>query len=450
VIESFAVNWIIENYKWLFDGLGAVALVALIRWTRRFLAEHSNAAKDHTPDVVRMPSKKMGKISFDYLPASPLDNGWRLALNDKPLRQASASADRPGGLTIKIDDAIDIDVEKYQRLCNRVLFSAKLSHDSYAYAKVRLVSTNSQPTETDAWLACDIGDKPPRKVSSHEWVVCRKPGDGGWANFDLSLPNEVSQTLGQAGDLRFSELLGFRLRGTLSISPIDLYRDDPIDMSTDQMVGTRSFGREPWSRSDKIAACSVVVAALAIIVGVIVQYVRRPADSAAPTAMQGPPQSSPPQSRDPGSQKRLIAQVAKNVAEMRARNRVNPLAESESEKDFAEIPVNSYGFVEPPDLIYRPSAEKLSIDANAYDFAFEIHKLGDGSGLLLGYVGPETFGRLSEGILAGSNFVLYSEPWKDAPSLVAIPVSGLKYLRSRFLRVGGDHRKVLALDCAAN
>jgi hypothetical protein len=453
VIESFAVNWIAENYKWLFDGLGAVAVVALIGWIWRLLAPHSKAVTDRAPHVIRTPSKNMGRISFDYLPASPLDNGWRLALKDKPLRQASASADRPGGITIKIDDAIDINVEKYQRLCNRVLFAAKLSDRSYAYAKVRLVSTDGQMTVKDAWIACDTGDKPPRKVSPNEWVVYRKPGGDGWASFDLSLPNEVSQTLGQTGDLRFSELLGFRLRGTMSISPIDLYRDDPPDMSTDQIVGTRSSRRVPWSRSDKIGAWSVAVTLLAIIVGLAIPEVRRFLGLERPVTVQNPPLSAVPAPATAEPAKLLVAQVAKDIRELRQQNHVFRLADSESDKDFAEIPVNSYGFVGSPELVYRSSSDKYSVDANADALDFEIQKLADGSGLLLGYVGPETFELLREGMRAKSNFTLYSGAWKDAPNLVAIPISGLKYSRSRILRVEGGQRKpirVAALDCAVH
>jgi hypothetical protein len=82
-------------------------------------------------------SNEMGEISFSYLPASPLDNGWRLALKDKPAFKHSVPPDRPDGLSIRADDAIDYDVAKYQRICNRVEFTANLSEHSYAYAQSR-------------------------------------------------------------------------------------------------------------------------------------------------------------------------------------------------------------------------------------------------------------------------------------------------------------------------
>ena len=216
-------------------------------------------------DMFKRNIKKIGRISFDYLPASPLVNGWRLALAEKPFVQASIPADRRDGLAFKADDAIDCDVQNHQRVCNRVKFSAKLSHQSYVYVKVGFVAKDHAILRS-GWITCDIGSKPPRKESKDEWVIHRVPNEDGWTSFDLSLPREVSETFGRAEGLEFGELQGFRLRGKLTISPIELYRDESISDVPNLGYPTGSAEREPWTRGDKIGMWALAVAAVGIIV----------------------------------------------------------------------------------------------------------------------------------------------------------------------------------------
>ena len=168
----------------------------------------------------------MGVVSFDYLPDSPLSHRWRLATKDMRF-EASASKDRDGALMIKAADAIDYDVEKYQKVCNRVQFSAKLSEHTYVYVKIRFLAPDRGNEPDWGWIACDTGaGDHPRRESRNEWVIFRIPEKGGWTRFDLFLPDEVQRTYGQVEVMQFRELLGFRLRGELSITPISLFRDE--------------------------------------------------------------------------------------------------------------------------------------------------------------------------------------------------------------------------------
>src|SRR5271168_1305888 len=153
-------------------------------------------------------SHDMGTISFDYLPDSPLSHCWKLAEKDTRF-QASASKDRVGALTIEAEDAIDYAVEKYQRVCNRVRFIAKLSERSYVYVKVKFQAPGRTNGPDWGWIACDTGVGEPRKESRDEWVISRIPEKNGWTQFDLFLPDEVQRTYGQVEVLQFSELLGF-------------------------------------------------------------------------------------------------------------------------------------------------------------------------------------------------------------------------------------------------
>ena len=175
-------------------------------------------------------SREFGEVSFKFLPAGLLDNGWTPA---DPLVVASsrsfAPASWPGGLTreAKPEDAVDYALEKYQRVCNRLQFSARLADGAHVYAKVELAPKNDLKASRIGWIACDVGDRPPRKESGDEWVVFRTPRSDGWALFDLSLRDEVRRTFGEAEGLEFIQLLGIRLRGSLSVSAIKLYRDPP-------------------------------------------------------------------------------------------------------------------------------------------------------------------------------------------------------------------------------
>lgn len=120
---------------------------------------------------------------------------------------------------------MDYRVNPHERVCNFLKFHMKKSsHGSYVYAEVRMASKDGKTSRT-GWLVCDVGDKPPKRISPSESVTYRIPLSNGWTPFDLSLRDEVKKShFGQSG-LEFSELLSIRFRGSLSVSPIELYRE---------------------------------------------------------------------------------------------------------------------------------------------------------------------------------------------------------------------------------
>ena len=167
-------------------------------------------------------SNEMGTISFSYLRREPVASWLETRVEGQIPRNLSRTrsywwTNDPGRRRHRLRRR---DIE---RVCNRVAFIAKLSDRSYIYARIRMSSKDGQTVSRDGWIAVDVGDKCPRKVSRDEWVIYRKPSPGGWARFDLFLPEETNRTFGQAEGLQFSELLGFRLRGSLSVSPISLF-----------------------------------------------------------------------------------------------------------------------------------------------------------------------------------------------------------------------------------
>ena len=140
-------------------------------------------------------SNEFGEISFDCLPASLLSNGWKAA--DAAISasiECSVPPGVPGGVTrqAKSEDAIDYAVQKYQRVCNRLRFAAKLADDAHVYAKIQVASKGGHGVPKFVWIACDSGDKPPQKRPGDEWVIFRVPQKDGWLRiFDLFLPDEV-------------------------------------------------------------------------------------------------------------------------------------------------------------------------------------------------------------------------------------------------------------------
>ena len=442
------MNLIVPDYKWLFDGVVGTALIGLLGWLINTIKPHVAGSLTWLQQVFPMRLRKMGIVSFSYLPASPLSHGWTMAEDKKPSLTARVPVDRADGLAIEAEDAIDFTVDNHQRVCNRVKFLAKLNKSSYVYVKIRVVSKDGQFFSPFEWIACDIGEKPPRRESRREWVIHRKPKANGWTKFDLSLPEEVRRTYGLGDDVGFGELLGFRLRGTLSVSPINLYLDESANDLEKFGSSTMPIKREPWSRGDKIATGALTIAILTLVTALVLPEARR--FLGLESVQKGPNVSvSTAPSPIPGAPVELVVtKLAKDVHDLRIQNHVVRLADSESDKSFAEIPPDSYGFVSGAALV-TSATKDVAIASKGFNYNFEIQKLDDGSALIVGYVGPETFEHLREGLPPGSKLTLYSYTWKDAPNIAAVPSGRLKYSRARIVVVGDEPHsqfEVVALD----
>ncbi len=212
-------------------GLGTIAVVVFI-WD--VVLSRQMAA---LPRVVEVSGaggdpEKLGEIRFDY-PGSPLDR-WEFR-SDNPqnlsMPRFSSPAGCPGGLTMTAPSShhIDLKPDPHHKVCNRLRFQMKLTHDcpeSYVYAMIRLTSKDRKTVSKPGWIAFDVGDKPPAKHGPSEWIIYGKPSANGWTAFDLSLPEEIQRScFGQEEGLEFGELLSIRLRGSVSVSPIGLYRE---------------------------------------------------------------------------------------------------------------------------------------------------------------------------------------------------------------------------------
>lgn len=110
--------------------------------------------------------------------------------------------------------------------------------------------------------------------------------------------------------------------------------------------------------------------------------------------------------------------------QLRAKNGVVELSAPNTR--FSSAPTGSFGFIAPqvlgmalvtqsPDLVL----ERVQPVASAY----EVHKLADGSGVLVGFVGPDLMPHLTSSQRPKNIRIgLYSNPSEKAPHIAAVPL----------------------------
>jgi hypothetical protein len=198
-------------------------------------------------EVPLIPQTPHEVIGFDYFPASPLDNGWRIGYFDRRIsespdpataksnylktRRWTIAPDPPveGCVMIDIDAcAIDRDVTPNAALSQRIEFEANYINDSAMFFVRVLLATRDEQRTTTKIVKFIPGSKKPYRTPGYqneEYTVeiADAPSLGnGWRRFILSLPDEIEHTWGQDG-WRYKELKMIRIRGKLGISPIRLY-----------------------------------------------------------------------------------------------------------------------------------------------------------------------------------------------------------------------------------
>lgn len=124
----------------------------------------------------------------------------------------------------------------------------------------------------------------------------------------------------------------------------------------------------------------------------------------------------------------VVIDTVGNEQELRKRLRAkNGVAElTAPNARFSSAPTGSFGFIAPqflgmalvtqsPDLVL----ERVQPAANAY----EIHKLTDGSGMLVGFIGPDLTAQVTPSNRPKNiRIALYSNPSEKAPHIAAVPL----------------------------
>ncbi|MBX3332092.1 MAG: hypothetical protein KF722_16930 [Nitrospira sp.] len=127
----------------------------------------------------------------------------------------------------------------------------------------------------------------------------------------------------------------------------------------------------------------------------------------------------------------VVIEVVGSEAELRRHMRVkNNVAElSTGTIRFSEAPIGSFGFIAPQSLgmalvSQSPDLELERVAATSH--AYEIHKVADGNGLLVGFMNREAASQLTPSERPKNlRIALYSNSVDKAPTIVAVPLSKL-------------------------
>jgi hypothetical protein len=216
----------------------------LMRFLRKKVA--AQAVTVETTASASQPSADLPheKIGFDYLPASPLQNGWHIGYFDKRInpddraavaeylksRRWAIAPDSPteGSIMIDIDNCgMDRSVSPNAALSKRIEFEANYIDTSAMIFVEVLLATRDNETITPKFVKFILGRKKPYRTLGYEnseyTVEIDPPSLGrGWRKIILSLPDEIERSWGRDG-WYYQGLRTIRLRGKLGISPLRLY-----------------------------------------------------------------------------------------------------------------------------------------------------------------------------------------------------------------------------------
>ncbi|MDH4086678.1 MAG: hypothetical protein OEV27_06055 [Nitrospira sp.] len=96
---------------------------------------------------------------------------------------------------------------------------------------------------------------------------------------------------------------------------------------------------------------------------------------------------------------------------------------------FSLAPTGSYGFIAPKQLglaLVTQSPDLMLEQVSSSSGSYEIHKLGNGSGLLVGFVGNEVVPQIKPSERPRSvRLFLYSNPFSKATTIAAVPLTKL-------------------------
>ena len=112
--------------------------------------------------------------------------------------------------------------------------------------------------------------------------------------------------------------------------------------------------------------------------------------------------------------------------QLRAKDGVAELDTTTARIRFSQAPINSFGFIPPQSLgmILVTQTPDLALDRTpASPNAFEIHKLADGSGMVVGFVRAELIPQLTPLMRPKTvRITLHSNPSAKADRIVAVPL----------------------------
>jgi len=178
-------------------------------------------------------SNRIDEVRFEYMPKSPLEHGWKVAYGEPgPAAKWWSPADAPtsGAMSMQVDAgcAIEMSVEPNARLSDRLLYAAKYTNTTMIIFQVAIASADGAHSEWK-WIKFELGNGQPHPTTGYEkyeWTlpISGLPLSNGWRRFNISLKEAVQQTWGTEG-WTYTGLRAIRLRGNVSISPVECHQD---------------------------------------------------------------------------------------------------------------------------------------------------------------------------------------------------------------------------------
>jgi hypothetical protein len=180
-------------------------------------------------------SQPIYTIAFDYLPTSPLEEGWKQSYNADGVAEYGSDPDIPGSLRIRIlksEVAIHYDLPPHARLANHVEYTIKMTNSTMIFTRLIVTSRDGKNTRNVDFKyyygdlnAAPTWPNPNPGRDANKWIpeqVLHWPAEllpGEKLHFKIDLRQAVSLALGSQGWV-LKSVEGFRLRSNLSISPI--------------------------------------------------------------------------------------------------------------------------------------------------------------------------------------------------------------------------------------
>ena len=112
--------------------------------------------------------------------------------------------------------------------------------------------------------------------------------------------------------------------------------------------------------------------------------------------------------------------------QLRSKNGVAELGASTSKTMFSQAPTGTFGYILPKflGLALVTQSPDLALDrVSPATSAYEVHKLADGSGMLVGFMGKDVLAQVAPSQRPKSvRIALHSNPSEKAPHIVAVPL----------------------------
>ncbi len=112
--------------------------------------------------------------------------------------------------------------------------------------------------------------------------------------------------------------------------------------------------------------------------------------------------------------------------QLRSKNGVAELGASTSKTMFSQAPTGTFGYILPKflGLALVTQSPDLALDrVSPATSAYEVHKLADGSGMLVGFMGKDVLVQVAPSQRPKSvRIALHSNPSEKAPHIVAVPL----------------------------